>query len=107
MDPKLNNLLIYLIVGVLNVCAIAVGAGLASGTLPGFRPGEGFAPAGPALTALLAVVVPTLSTWMAANRPRLGSEGLAADVSALKARGYHRKDMTVVPKAGAVSEAAP
>lgn len=105
-DAQLRNLLTYLAVALLNILAIAVAAALAGGTMPGFREGEFLRPSEDAAVGLLALCVPLLTTWLAAHRPRLGSEGIAADVGAYKALGFHRADLTVVPKAGRTAQVA-
>ena len=92
------NLAYYVGVAVANMLAIAIGAGLAAGTLPGFRDGEPFAPAAPSMVALLAVVTPILTAWLASNRPRFGSEELAHDVDEARKAGVSRKRMAIRPK---------
>jgi hypothetical protein len=99
-DLKLQNLLIYLGVGLLNALAIATAAALAAGTMPGFRDGEFLRPSEDVVVGLLALLVPVLTTWLASNRPRFGSEQLAAEVGAYRDLGYHRADLTVLPKGG-------
>jgi len=98
---QLNNLLIYVGVAVANMLTIAVSAVLAGGTLPGFREGEPFAPARGQLVALLAIIAPVLTTWLASNRPRFGSEDIAGQVNGLRAQGVHRSEMVVLPQADA------
>lgn len=95
----MRNLLFYVLIALVNMALIAFGYALVAGTLPGFRAGEPFAPAGPALASLLAILLPILSGWLAANRPRLGSENLADDVNKLQKAGVPKDEMAVVPKA--------
>jgi hypothetical protein len=97
-DLTLRNLGVYCIVALANMLAVVVSAGLIAGTVPGFRVGEFLAPATGLMVALLAIVVPILTAWLAANRPRLGSEHLAAQVSELGAEGVPKRDMIVVPR---------
>jgi hypothetical protein len=103
-NDQLKNLLIYIGVALANMVAIGVAAALAAGTMPGFRDGELLAPAKTEAVGLLAVVAPILSTWLASNRPRFGSEHLAAEVGAYKEMGYHRDDLTIRPKGGSVPD---
>jgi hypothetical protein len=99
-NDQLKNLLIYIGVALANMVAIGVAAALAAGTMPGFRDGELLAPAKTEAVGLLALLAPILSTWLASNRPRFGSEGIAAKVNSLREQGYHRDDLTVRPKGG-------
>jgi hypothetical protein len=92
---QFKNLLIYVCIAIANMVAIALAAGVASGNLAGFRPGDPFEVAGPAMAALLAVVTPVLSTWLASNRPRIGSEEIAAQVDQRRRHGQSRKTMVV------------
>jgi hypothetical protein len=94
----LRNLLIYAGVAVVNALAIALAAALAAGSLPGFREGEFLAPATASIIALMAILTPILTAWLASNRPRFGSEGLADDANQLRAMGISRADMEVVEK---------
>jgi hypothetical protein len=75
--------------------------------MPGFRDGELLAPAKNEAVGLLALLAPILSTWLVSNRPRFGSEHLAAEVGAYKEMGYHRDDLTVRPKGGSEPSVAP
>jgi len=93
-----KNLLIYIGIAVANMAAIALAAGVAGGSLVGFRDGDPFAVAGPSMAALLAVVTPILSTWLASNRPRIGSEAIAAAVDERRHAGQSRKSMVVRSK---------
>jgi hypothetical protein len=103
-NDQLKNLLIYVGVALANMIAIGVAAALAAGTMPGFRDGELLAPAKTEAVGLLALLAPILSTWLASNRPRYGSEHLAADIGAYKDMGYHRDDLKVVLKKDAVPD---
>jgi hypothetical protein len=105
-EAQFRNLLIYAGVALLNMLAIAVAAALAGGTMPGFRANEFFEPAKGELVALLTLAAPILSTWLASNRPRFGSEQLAAEVGVFKDLGFHRDDLTVLPKGGRVPDPA-
>lgn len=95
---QLNNLLIFVGVALLNMLVIASAAALAAGTMPGFREGEFLRPAASTAVALLAFLAPILSSWISANRPRLGSEGLAQQVNDLRAEGVSRSQMVVVSR---------
>lgn len=97
-DAQLRNLLIHVGLVAANIVVIALAAALTAGTLPGFRDGEALAPARAELTALLVLVGPIITQAIAASRTRLGSEGLAAEVDVYRERGYHRDDLTVVPR---------
>jgi hypothetical protein len=103
---RLQNLLIYVLTAMANILAIALAAALAAGTMPGFRDGEMLAPAKTEMAALLAFVIPILSGLVAANRPSLGGEGLAAQASVLRQKGYHRDDMVVLSPDDAVAAIA-
>jgi hypothetical protein len=97
-DRELRNLLIYVLIAVAQMALIVLGAALGTGTLPGFRPGGPFEPAGPALAALIALLAPIVATWLAANRPRLGSAELAHQVDQARKGGTPRHRLMVQPK---------
>jgi hypothetical protein len=104
---RLQNLLIYCGVALLDMLAIAVSAALAAGTMPGFREGEFFHPTQNALTGLLIIMTPILSTWLAAHQPSWGGEGLAAQASVISAQqGIHRDEMVVLSPDQAVAAVA-
>jgi hypothetical protein len=103
MSAQMKNLLVYCGVAVANMLAIATAAALAAGTLPGFREAEFLAPAVPSLVALVALLAPIPTAWLASNRPRIGSEGLSEQVNALKAQGVPKDRMVVLSEAEAAS----
>ena len=79
MTPaQIRNLLIHTGLALASMLAIAVGAALAGGTMPGFREGEFFAPAAPTFVALIALLTPILTSAVAATRPKLGQEETSA-----------------------------
>jgi hypothetical protein len=93
---RLRNVMIYGLVAAINGLATVAAAMLAAGTLPWFE-GEGaMAPAKPIFLTALAVLVPALTSWLAANRPRVGSETLAAQVDDKTKLGIAKTDMQVV-----------
>jgi hypothetical protein len=97
-QDRVNNLLIYSLVALANILAIALSAALATGAMPGFRDGEFLAPAKAEMAGLLGILVPILSAWVAANRPSFGGEGLAAQAGVYRQEGYHRDEMVVLPR---------
>lgn len=101
LQNRLTYGLIAIAVAVGGIFGTAIGAGL----VYGFRDGEPMAPVRIEVASAIALMVAAGGQWVSANRPRDGSEGLAADVGALHAAGYHRKDLTVVPKPGATPDA--
>lgn len=101
-DQTLRNLGFYALIALVNMVAIATAAGLGAGTVPLFRDGEFMAPARGDLAALLAVGLPLLSTWLAANRPKYGHEAIASladEVGHVTARAALR-DAAVAQAAG-------
>lgn len=97
-DKRLWNVLAYCGIALLNLLLTLLAIAITAGTIAGFRPGEPFAPYAAQFTAIIAVATPALSAWLNSNRPRIGSEGLAADVKELQKDGFSRQDMTVVTK---------
>lgn len=97
-DLAFRNLLMYVLLWVANVLAICAAAALAAGTMPGFQEGQFFAPASSVVLGSLMLAVPTLTGWLAANRPRIGSEQLAADVDKQRKAGRSRRALKVTPK---------
>ncbi len=57
-----------------------------------------------AATFMKALCGALTTTALASQVARYGSENLATDANVLRAVGYHRADLTVVPKPGAVPE---
>lgn len=102
-----RNLLIFVAVAVANIVVIAVAAALGGDTMPGFREGEPLRPGKDQAIGLLALLAPIISGWIVQNRPRFGSEGLAAEVDARRREGYARDDLTVIPKADVLDHIAP
>lgn len=101
---QLKNLAIFCGVVVVNIIVISVAAALGADTMPGFREGELFRPGRESAIGLLAIVAPIISGWIVQNRPRIGSERLAAIVDDYRERGYHKSDLTVVPKEALTGE---
>lgn len=95
---RLQNVAIYVAIGVAILLAGALGQAVSAGNLPGFQDGQTFAGVRGQIGDLIALLATSGGIWLAANRPRQGSEGLAADVSALHDEGVHRADMTVISK---------
>lgn len=95
---QLHNLAIFIGAVVANIVAVSVAAALAGDTMPGFREGEFLRPGRDEAIGLLALLVPILSGLVVQNRPRFGSERLAAEVDERRKQGYSRNDLTVVPK---------
>lgn len=93
-----KNLLIYAGIWIAIALAGALGLAIGNGAVPGFSDGQILAPARTEIASALALLVSGGGIWLAANRPRFGSEALAATVSAYKMLGYHRDDLTVQPK---------
>jgi hypothetical protein len=98
---QLRNLLVFCCVVLAQVVVISVAAALAADTMPGFREGDFLRPGRETLIGLLALLTPIVAGWVMQNRPRWGSEELAQRVNELRDQGYHRADLTVVPKDGA------
>ena len=95
---RLLNIAVYVAIGVAILLAGALGAEIGEGTLPGFQDGQTFAGVRGQIGDLIALLATSGGIWLAANRPRQGSEGIAAEVKDLQASGVHRADMTVVTK---------
>lgn len=96
---RLQNIAVYVAIGVAILLAGALGQAVGNGALPGFRDGETFASVRGQIGDLIALLATSGGLWLAANRPRQGSEALAADVNELQqANGTHRADMTVISK---------
>jgi hypothetical protein len=89
------NLLIFVAVVVCQITVVSVAAALASDTMPGFREGELFRPGRDLAIGLLALLGPIIGGWVIQNRPRFGSEPVAAQVNDLRAQGVSRQDMVV------------
>lgn len=99
MTPaRVQNLLVYCGVGLLNILGLSTAAAMAAGSMPGFRDGEFFRPSQPEAIALLTIVLPIFSTWLAAHQPSWGGEGLAAQANVYRDQGVHRDDMVVLPR---------
>lgn len=101
---RLRNVLIYSAIACLNAAAVVAAALVAQGAVPALEAGGWAEPAKPILLAMLAVLVPSLASWLAANRPRLGSEAVAAQVDVLEKRGNRRRQMRVLPTAPGADE---
>lgn len=84
-DLTLRNLLIYCLVGAAEALAVCLAAAFGAGSVPLFREGEFFAPISGGVIAGLAVAIPALGTWLAANRPKLGREGISTLVGEIGA----------------------
>lgn len=95
------NLGTFCTVVLVQVIVLSLAAALASDTMTGFREGELFRPGRDTAIGLLTLLTPIIGGWVIQNRPRFGSEALAAQVNDLRADGYHRDQLTVVPKDGA------
>lgn len=95
---QFRNLSIYAGIWIAIALAGALGLAIGNGAVPGFSDGQILAPARTEIASALALLVSGGGIWLAANRPRFGSEMLAATVSAYKALGYHRDDLAVMPK---------
>lgn len=92
---ELTNVLLYGLIGLLKI-AIGLGAVLvAAGTAPGFREGEPFASVAVAVAGVLTVTGAGLTSWLDANRPRVGSAELAHDVDEERKDGVSREHLTV------------
>lgn len=96
MSVENRNALVYAIIAAVIAVAGAVNAALLAGKVPGFGPGGPVEWLVPILVAPLAVIVPFGGLWLAANRPRLGSAKLAAEVDAKRATGASRRELTVI-----------
>lgn len=103
---RLRNLLVYVGIACADMLVISAAAALGADAMPGFRPGEFLAPARTSAVTLLAVVAPCLSAWLASNRPRFGSEPIAAQVNALSERGVPRGEMVVLTQGEAAAAIA-
>lgn len=84
-DLTIKNLLLYLLVCAADALAVCLAAALGAGRVPGFGDGGFFEPITPLAIGFLAVVIPSLATWLAANRPKLGREDVSALVSEIGA----------------------
>lgn len=78
-NDQLRNLLIYGLIAVLKLLLIAAVAGISAGQLVGFREGEILAPQAVAFAGVLGLVGTGLTTWLDANRPKLGQEKARTD----------------------------
>ncbi len=95
-DLEVRNVVVYGMLTILAVTLTLLSYAIGAGTLPGFREGEALAGASGAVVTLLAGLLTPLTMYLAANRPRLGSARLAADVDRKRERGVSRTEMTVV-----------
>lgn len=95
-DKRLWNVLAYCGIALLNLLLTLLAIAITSGSIVGFRPGEPFTPYAAQFTAIIAIATPALTGWLNSNRPRIGSEVLAADVRALQKDGVPRSEMTVL-----------
>ena len=88
---------VYLLIGLVWTTAGWAAGAIATGTVDWFDPlvHPSLAQYQPLAIALLGFLIPMLSGWMVAHRPRIGSEKLSASVDALKATGVDKKDMVV------------
>lgn len=95
---KFRNIATYGAIGIAIYLLMNLGDAIQSGLMPGFMDGQTFAPSRERIADLIELITAAGAMWLAANRPRFGSERLAADVKALQADGVSRQDMTVVTK---------
>jgi len=95
-ELELRNVLLYGIIAVLNTLLGLVAVMMAAGALYGFREGEPLASIAKEMAGILTLVAAGLASWLAANRPRIGSATLAANVDAARADGVSRSEMTVL-----------
>jgi hypothetical protein len=100
LNAQLKNLLVFIAVVACNILVISVASALGADTMPGFREGEFLRPGREPALGLLAILAPIIGGWIMQNRPRFGSEGLAAQTDAYRELGYHRSQLEVVPKRG-------
>lgn len=107
MTPaQLQNLLTYVGIWVAIALAGAVGVAIGSGAVPGFADGQILSSARAEIASAIALLVTGGGVWLAANRPRYGSETIASQVSDLKAQGVHRDEMIVLSEAEAATALA-
>lgn len=97
-----QNVLIYGVIAIAVAMGGLAGIAIGSGAVDGFHDGQAFASVRIEVAGAIALMVSAGGQWLAANRPRVGGEQIAAQVDTLKASGYHRKDLTVAVKPGAV-----
>ena len=71
---QLNNLFIYVALWLLMGLASALAVGIGAGVVPVFREGELLATSREVFAAALGFLATGLGTWLAANRPKLGTE---------------------------------
>lgn len=93
---KFRNIAIYVAIGIAIFLVTDLGKAIEDGLMPGFRDGETFAAARERIGDLIALLAATGGMWLAANRPRFGSEGLSQQVKSLQADGVPRSDMSVL-----------
>lgn len=94
---RLQNIAIYVAIGIAIFLLSDLGKAVEDGLLPGFRDGETFAGSRARIGDLIALLAAGGGLWVAANRPRFGSEKLAREVGQLQKDGVSREAMTVVP----------
>lgn len=100
-ELQFRNVLVYVLLWVLVALAGPLGTTIGTGAVPGFGDGEPLAPARGEVAGALALLMTAGGMYLAANRPRVGSEQIAADVDAARKSGVSRRALTVQTK-GAV-----
>lgn len=100
-DLQLRNILIYCLLWVAVAIAGPLGFAISSGAVPGFGDGEALASARGEIAGALALLVTAGGMYLAANRPRVGSEEIAAQVDAERKGGTSRRALTVRRKRSA------
>lgn len=96
-NAKLINLAIYCIIAMVVALVVSLGEQITKGVVPGFMDGDMFAGARNSIGQALGLFGLGAGFWLAANRPRFGSESLAVQTNDLKKEGIHRDDMVVLP----------
>lgn len=100
-NAELQNRLIYALITIMVLLSGPLAIAISSGTFPGFEDGTQLASIREQLGAAIGTLVTIGGMWLAANRPRLGSEQLAADADKLRKLGKSRRGLKVVPKGAA------
>lgn len=93
---RLQNIATYVAIGVGILLIQALGRAIGNGAVAGFMDGQTFESVRSEIGGLLTLLGTAGGLWMAANRPRQGSERLSAQVEALRADDVDRADMTVI-----------
>jgi len=101
---ELRNLLTYGLIAVLAAVLGLLGTLVSAGSIYGFQPGEPLATIAPQLAGIITTITAGLAIWLAANRPRLGSATLAAQVDEAKADGVAKQDLVVRRKPKKVAD---